>query len=751
MTSFTLPFTVREQAGIGRRAQVVEQGVPAPRLSPDDVRGLGVLDATGRPHPGDVAIEALDGPTGTVSWLRVTLPVTLDARETAAFTIAPVQDPTPPLRVVREAETVGVVHPAYTLTVGTAGHIHLETSKGCVLDGPISFELIPDARTTVGPTTQLNFQEARSRWEIVERTAHRLHLRLSTVSLANQHRGQPWEVDPRRFFLGWLDLVCTAWSPEIALRWQIVSQVPTTVWLERYALVFPAATGSRVAMGDRSRGRGARAGKYRSWLATANGLGIAAAFADDLGPGAGILLDRAGRLLIGGIDPPIDGGFRGRVPDIHRDWRYGMARTFTGHLLPASGPEEAERLAVQSLAPLCLVVAPKHYSSCGVLPEAGDAVTFGPYRDAVERAMRWLLRHQWRGTLWWGEWWREWDVGRKQGIEEAGNGESATAPLYHFFRTGDPAALACARRAAYASADLLLCRRRDGAGPYVRSRRFLLDGLEWVHGRYQRVAGMMLGSHVCCDARMRAEVTDTLRAFAGTYVRDDGVILAPVNAATTESREGSIDMVNLAESLLYAYHDTGDAFFLAKAQAIGDWMVRTLAEPGWQPWNDNLTRYLCRGMLALTRETGRADFRDAFLTLERQTQQMPSANGHSTLYHCWLAAAAQRLSGDTTFLQRQQARTAAVLALQSADGGFPDSEFNLLNSEVYLRATEGKRTAWVRYYGSKSAVAYLPVLAARAAALTNAAAVGGSPGQTGVYPSQVNSRSSGHSGRRQCR
>jgi hypothetical protein len=262
----------------------------------------------------------------------------------------------------------------------------------------------------------------------------------------------------------------------------------------------------------------------------------------------------------------------------------------------------------------------------------------------------------------------------------------------------------------------LLCRRRDGAGPYVRSRRFLLDGLEWVHGRYQRVAGMMLGSHVFCDQRMRDEVVGTLRAFATNYVRPDGVILAPVNSGTTEAREGHIDMVNLAESLLYAYRESGDAFFRHKAEAIGGWMVRTLAEPGWQAWNDNLTRYLCRGMLALTLETGRDDFRAAFLALERQTQAMPSENGHSTLYHCWLAAAAHRLSGDATFMVEQRARTEAVLAKQAADGGFPDHDFHLLNTEVYLAATEGRRTAWVRYYGSKSAVAYLPVLAARLAA-----------------------------------
>jgi hypothetical protein len=716
VSAFTLALTVREDAGLARTAQIVEQGLPAPNLTVEEVRGLGLLDADGRPHPGEVAVEACDGPTGTVSWLRVTAPVTLGAGATAAFTIAPAEDTTPPLRLDEADGVLRLAHPSYTLVIGPAGRLRLETTRGVLLDGPVGFELIPDARTSVGQTTQLNFQADQSRWQVISRSPHRLHVRLLTESLTNQHRGEPWEVDPRRFFLGSVDLFCTAWSPEIRLQWQLVSHVPTTVWLERYALVLPAAAGTRVAAGEPSRGRGGRPDKYRSWLATEEGLGVTADFAEDLGPGAGILLDRAGRLLVGGINPPIDGGFGGRMPDVHRDWRYGMARTFGGHLLPAADASEAERLARQALAPLCLVAPPAHYSRCGALPEAGDAPAFGPWRRPVERAMRWLIRHQWRGTLWWGEWWREWDTGRGQGIEEAGNGESATAPLYHFFRTGDPAALACARRATYGSADLLLCRRRDGAGPYVRSRRFLLDGLEWVHGRYQRVAGMMLGSHVFCDQRMRDEVVGTLRAFATNYVRPDGVILAPVNSGTTEAREGHIDMVNLAESLLYAYRESGDAFFRHKAEAIGGWMVRTLAEPGWQAWNDNLTRYLCRGMLALTLETGRDDFRAAFLALERQTQAMPSENGHSTLYHCWLAAAAHRLSGDATFMVEQRARTEAVLAKQAANGGFPDHDFHLLNTEVYLAATEGRRTAWVRYYGSKSAVAYLPVLAARLAA-----------------------------------
>lgn len=727
--AFSLPFTITERDGLARDRQVVEQGLPVPRLVPDEVAELGILGQDGAPAPGEVAAEAGHGPTGAVAWVRVTLPATLAPGETARYTLgraAPSRTDEARLALAREGERLRLRHAAYDLALGPQGQIALVTPAGTLLDGPVAFELIPDARTSVGPTAQLNFQPQQSRWEVLAATAQRVHLRLHALSIANQHRGEPWDLDPARFYRCTLDLVCTAWAPEIVLQWRLTSHVPTTVWLERYALVLPAAAGAQAVAGERSRGRGALPDKYRSWAAieaagaTGATLGVTAAFAADLGPGAGIKLDRGGRLLVGGINPPIDGGFAGRVPDLHRDWRYGMSRTFTGHLIPAVSAADAERRARQALAPLCLVAPAAHYSRCGALPEAGDAPTDGPWGAHVRRAMRWLIRHQWRGTLWWGEWWREWDTGRAQGVEEAGNGESATAPLFHFFRTGDPEALACARRAAYGSHDLLLCKREDGCGPYVRSRRFVLDGLEWVHGRYQRVAGMMLGSHVFCDARMRDEVAWALRSFATNFVRDDGVILAPPSPIAVEpAREGGIDMVNLAESLLYAYAETGDGFYLDKARAIGTWLVRTQAQPEWRPWNDNLTRYLGRGMLALTLATGDPAFRESFLTLERQTQAMASENGHSTLYHCWLAAAAERLTGDRWFVDRQGERTAAVLAHQAPDGGFRDAEFHLLNTAVYLAAAEGKRTSWVRYYGSKSTVAYVPVLAARLAALNH--------------------------------
>ncbi|HEV7217167.1 MAG TPA: hypothetical protein VGP33_18820, partial [Chloroflexota bacterium] len=83
MSAFTLALTVREDAGLARTAQVVEQGLPAPNLTAEEVQRLGLLDADGRPRPGEVAVEARDGPTGAVSWLCVTAPVTLDARATA--------------------------------------------------------------------------------------------------------------------------------------------------------------------------------------------------------------------------------------------------------------------------------------------------------------------------------------------------------------------------------------------------------------------------------------------------------------------------------------------------------------------------------------------------------------------------------------------------------------------------------------------------------------------------------------------
>src|SRR5437867_6376839 len=130
-----------------------------------------------------------------------------------------------------------------------------------------------------------------------------------------------------------------------------------------------------------------------------------------------------------------------------------MSRTFEGCILINATPDQVQA----ELKPLPIIIPPQHYSDCGVLPEGGSPITFGQWEGPIQRAADYLLDTQWKGTLWYGEWWREWDVDHNLGIEETNSGNSALGPLYHFYRTGDWRFWESAKMSFYYTYDIQFC------------------------------------------------------------------------------------------------------------------------------------------------------------------------------------------------------------------------------------------------------------------------------------------------------
>src|SRR5690606_37559454 len=118
------------------------------------------------------------------------------------------------------------------------------------------------------------------------------------------------------------------------------------------------------------------------------------------------------------------------------------------------------------------------------------------------------------------------------GIEETNSGNTALGPLYHFYWTGDWRFWEAAKMAFLYTWDIQFCKREDGFGPYMHTRRFLLDHQEWFHPRYQRVGGMIRGSYFFGDSQAREKVIWFLRFWGDNYVAEDGAPLTPNSDGT---------------------------------------------------------------------------------------------------------------------------------------------------------------------------------------------------------------------------
>jgi hypothetical protein len=458
-------------------------------------------------------------------------------------------------------------------------------------------------------------------------------------------------------------------------------------------------------------------------IATQSGgrLAMTADFVDDLGKGAGLRLTNSrSAIMVGGLDMPPDGGFySGRVPDIHRLFYNGMSRTFEGALVTSGSLADA----AENRAPLDLVLPPQYYSDVKALPEQGDPVTFGEFQTAVQRSAEWLLANQWRGTLFWGEWYREWDVTRNMGVQEASNGHSPLAPLYHYWRTGDARFLRCAERSGQYVWDVQLDKSEDHQGRMFHTRRHLFDELDWIHPRYQRATGTLISSHVMLNAVMRREVIMTIRSFHEHMFDDQGVphdwdkvknVRSPILAG--------VDTSNFMEALSYCYRETGDRRFLDWGLQMSRWTAQRFAERGktkGDDWNWNLSQYALRGIVTLYETSGDQAVRDLAIRMTQATLENMSPNTsdiqkgmgggdrHFVFYQAWIATRVAKVAPDGDEITRRLITAVRrETAFQTPDGLFP------LDHGIEA----GMETKWASYYDPKSYVAYVPVLTAHLAA-----------------------------------
>jgi hypothetical protein len=350
-----------------------------------------------------------------------------------------------------------------------------------------------------------------------------------------------------------------------------------------------------------------------------------------------------------------------------------------------------------------LVLSPEYYSQLGILPEDGGPITWGEWKDVTARSAENLLKTQWKGTLWCGEWWREWDVVTKQGTQETNSGNSGLGVLYHFYRTGDWRFWESSRMAYYYTFDIQFCKQEDGPGPYMHTRRFLLDFQEWFHPRYQRVGTIFKAGHLFCDRVSREKALWYLGYWRDNYIAGDGAPMVP-GSNGTKSRCNESAMSNFAESLCYAYIETGDAYFLEKAKMLGDWVIRGFAEDttGMFIHNNNDTRYVQRGMIALCQVTKDPKYIDAFCriaewTVSRQDDYVPN--------HLWFLSQAYKWSGSKTILDGLMRWVDDILAHEGKDdpGAFHIPQTNSI--PPYPDCT------WDDFYTKKAAVSYLPLVA----------------------------------------
>lgn len=675
-------------------------------MTVEEASTLAVFDESGKPAPANVQVEGTDQ-HGMVRWVLVSITVDLAEGESKKFYLKPgeTRGSHDSLQVSIGSETFKYVRNRYfTAEFSDPGHIRLKTDAGVVLDGQVGLDIRGDARSAVGNLRPVCFEPGG--YEILERTDRRVKLLL-------RGRYKAWApkqftFDPVQGYDVEVEFVIYADSPVIRFRWRITDFMRfncSYMWLDRYVFSLPLADGSAVVGGE-ERPEGTHFGRWATVQTPGGKLAMTFGTYEWLGKGAGIeTVD--GRIGQGGIDPPPDGGFGGKFPDIWRKFYYGMSRTFEGSIIAGA----SENQILSEVNPIPMILSAQYYSDVGALPENGGKVSFGKWKDAIDRAAAHLLETQWKGTLWFGEWWRERDIDHDLGIEETNSGNSALSPLYHFYRTGDWRFWESAKMSYYYTYDIQFCKRTDGWGPYMHTRRFLLDHQEWFHPRYQRVGGMIKTSHFLGDRVARDKVIWLLRFWGENYVAEDGSPMAPHGdgrekpTADQKSKCTESAMSNFAESLMYAYTETGDEWFLEKAKLIGDWVVRgTEADIDAFCGNSNSTRYILRGLMPLCRETGEQRYKDTFVKISEWTVNAPTFDfgTHYVAFHFWYASEAYKMSGKREILDGIVKLAEWVLSKESEEmpGTFP-----------FLQRNQYPPARWICIYDNAAIVAYLPVLA----------------------------------------
>lgn len=687
---------INEFHGVSRNGYMIEQGVPVPGISPEQTQTLGVIDESGNSVSANVQIEHID-PTGKVRWMLVSLPVDVAANSSKTYYLAPGSgEPAGSTLTLHESSNgITIKTDCYTAIFTNPGHISLATDKGTIIDGTAGFTLLPDARSKVGNCRPLYYEPLG--FEIIEQSPKRVHLLLKGVY--RSLRPKDTTVDPVQRYDADAEFIIYADSPVIKFRWIITNFLRfncSYMWLLKYTFSLPLAEGSAIVAGDEVPGED-KFGRWATVSTPGGNLAMTFPFYGWLGKGAGIEVSD-GRIAQGGINPPVDGGFGGKSPDIWRKFYYGMSRSFEGALL--IGPSQAD--LESELNPLAITLNPQHYSECSELPEDGSRVTFGPWKDIIDRTADGLIENQWKGTLWFGEWWREWDIDMNMGVEETNSGNSAMGPLYHFYRTGDYRFFESAKMSYYYTYDLQFCKQEDGFGPYMHTRRFLLDHQEWFHPRYQRVGGMIRCSHFFGDKVYRDKVIWFLRYWGENYVAEDGAPLTP-NRDGTKNKCTESAMSNFADSLIYAYLETGDKWFLDKAKLIGDWVVHGVDNVEGFLFNNNDTRYIMRGLLPLCQITGEQKYINTYCKIARWTARRQEEHNDYVTFHIYYLSQGYKWCGDQSLLDAAVKLAEWTFSRENKDnpGTFPFGRRDCTNNP----------TRWRCHYASKALVSYLPVLA----------------------------------------
>lgn len=723
---------------------LVEQGVPVSPMTLSDVERLRITDERSRPVRSSIEPDGRDE-HGRVTWVRVAARVRVGPGRDRMLTLDSGQSDTPagPALSVEETEAgIAVETPCYRLSLANPGRISLSTNGGDLLSGDVRFQLWPDARSIVGAgagTCRLADFEPGG-WSVEERGRSRcLVLLRGRVPKFAPYTSDPSDLDPRAQFDCELELVCYSFAPVIRYRWRVENHTVWQAYLERYALVLPLAPGSANPKGQRSRD-----GKFLRHVTLecpGGRLSATAGFVDALGPGAGINVERrmnlgelsheqvaalaggrpfephrylaAGQddgagldLVVGGVNPPHDGRMTAANPEVHRLFYLGMGRTFDGSILVDSSRSDIGA----ELNRVYFEIEPDYYSCVGALPEGGDPVSFGDLEDRVFATAEWMLARQWRGTLWWGEWWREFDVLRDQGIESTANGNNALAPLYHYWRTGDDRFVDCAKRAMEFAYDVQLSKRRTGLGSFFQSRRFLIDRMEWVHMRYQRIEGIVKTAHFLGDRRLREKTLDAMKTYARKLVCPNGAPGYGSGGPDGKRVVAGSDCTNFGEVLVTLWRETGEAEFLDMAKKMARWTIRAIDRWDWDAdvGNSYGWHFPMRGMLAALKATGNRRFRNWYLEMARRNMTYDISQIGFVHWMNWLVVEAEKLSGEAWMLDVLRKNTLELLSKQSEDGG--------IHNKVEYPWSKWP-TRWEYIYDAKGLVAYVPVMTARRRAL----------------------------------
>jgi len=141
--AISVPLTVAERAGVARTGEIAAGGVPMPRGAVKDTSSFAVVDGTGTPVPAQFTVLNRWPSDGSVRWMLVEFPVTLEAKKTATFTLKQgVKNPKHPNALV-------VTEDDGKITI-KCGSQQVNYPKNGVVDAPIVVETVSGETYAVG-------------------------------------------------------------------------------------------------------------------------------------------------------------------------------------------------------------------------------------------------------------------------------------------------------------------------------------------------------------------------------------------------------------------------------------------------------------------------------------------------------------------------------------------------------------------------------------------------------------------------